>query len=209
MGDVSLSPVPMPSDAELAAIPIPPAVEALVVEAARRFEAFEIQTQDEPIYAFIPCDYRVVYRGLAWITSRRLAPGRSFCEWGSGQGVVAMMAASLGWDATGIEVEPSLVAASHQLATDVGLVVEFVAGSFVPEGSHVHPDAGADLAWLDDSAEPAYAELGLDPEDFDLTFAYPWPGEGVVIYDLFEEHASRQALLLTFHGGEGLRLHRR
>jgi len=209
MGDVSLTPVRLPSDPELLTIPIPAAIESLVEEAARRLAAFELQTQDEPIYAFIPCDYRAVYRVLAWLTDRRLAPGRSFCEWGSGQGVVAMMAASLGWDATGIEVEPALVRASRCLAADAGLPVEFVTGSFVPEGSRVHPDAGAELAWLDDSAEPAYEALGLDPDDFDLTFAYPWPGESDVIYDLFEEHAARRALLLTFHGTEGMRLHRR
>jgi hypothetical protein len=205
---MSLTDVPL-ADGELVAVTIPPAVEALIVEAERRFLVWEEETLEAPIYSFIPCDYRAVYRGLAVIKDRRLAPGGSFCEWGSGQGVVAMMAASLGWHSIGIEVEPDLVEASRELAATFDLPVEFVIGSYVPEGTIVRPDAGAELAWLDDSAEPAYEELGMDPDDFDVTFAYPWPGESEVIYDLFEEHAARGALLVTFHGTEGLRLHRR
>ncbi len=205
---MSLTDVPL-ADADLAAVVLPPPVEALIVEAERRFLLWEEATKDAPIYSYIPCDYRVVYRGLQVITERRLAPGRSFCEWGSGQGVVAMMAASLGWHAVGIEVEPELVAASSALAAEVDLPVEFVIGSYVPEGSVVSPDAGAELSWLDDSAEAAYDELGMDPDDFDLTFAYPWPGESEVIYELFDEHAARGALLITFQGTEGLKLHRR
>lgn len=208
MRRMPLTEVPL-ADADLAAVSLPPEVEALIVEAEGRFETWERETLEAPIYSYIPCSYRVVYGGLAVITERRLAPGRSFCEWGSGQGVVAMMAASLGWHAVGIEVEPDLVAASRALAAHADLPVEFVIGSYVPEGSIVRPDAGAELAWLDDSAEPAYAELGLDPDDFDLTFAYPWPGESDVIYELFEEHAARGALLITFQGTEGLCLHRR
>ncbi len=196
-------------DAALAAVTIPTAIEALVVEAEQRFQAWEVRTEDDPVYAFIPCDYRTVYRGLALVTERRLAPGRSFCEWGSGMGVVAMMAAALGWHAVGIEVEPDLVQASQDLAQHADLEVEFVPGSYVPEGSVVRPDAGAELAWLDDSAPPAYPELAMDPDDFDLIFAYPWPGEAEVIYELFEEHAAHGALLITFEGTEGVRLQRR
>ncbi len=53
------------------------------------------------------------------------------------------------------------------------------------------------------------ADLDLEPEDFDLVYAYPWPGEEKVIFDLFESCASVGALLLTFHSQDGLRLQRK
>jgi hypothetical protein len=49
----------------------------------------------------------------------------------------------------------------------------------------------------------------LDPDDFDVVFAYPWPGEEQVIFDLFAGSTAVGALLLTYHGLEGLRLHRK
>ena len=134
---MSLTDVPL-ADADLAAVVLPPHVEELIVEAERRFQIWETERLETPIYSFFQCDYGVVYGGLHVFTERRLAPGRSFCEWGSGQGVVAMMAASLGWHSVGIEVEPDLVAASSALAAEVDLPVEFVTGSYVPELSLIH-----------------------------------------------------------------------
>jgi hypothetical protein len=40
-------------------------------------------------------------------------------------------------------------------------------------------------------------------------FAYPWPGEEQVIFDLFADTASVGALLLTYHGIDGVRLQRK
>jgi hypothetical protein len=51
--------------------------------------------------------------------------------------------------------------------------------------------------------------LQLDPDDFDIIFAYPWPGEEQVIFDLFADNAAVGALLLTYLGQEGLRLQRK
>jgi hypothetical protein len=51
--------------------------------------------------------------------------------------------------------------------------------------------------------------LRRDPDDFDLVFAYPWPGSEDVIYRLFDAFAATEALLLTFHGSEGLRVDRK
>jgi len=66
-----------------------------------------------------------------------------------------------------------------------------------------------DFAWMTTDAPSAYEDLGLEPDDFDLIFAYPWPGEEQVIFDLFADCASTGALLLTYHGLEGVRLQRR
>ena len=47
------------------------------------------------------------------------------------------------------------------------------------------------------------------PDDFDVIFAYPWPGEEDVIMQLFDRYAAVGALLLTYHGIEELRIRRK
>jgi hypothetical protein len=123
---------------------------------------------------------------------------------------VACLAALLDFDACGIEVEPELVDAAQQLADDFDLPVEFVQGSFLPAGYETGLEgANAEFAWLSTEAAPAYGPLGLDPDSFDVTFAYPWPDEEWVTERLFERHGRPGALLMTYHGGEDLRLRRK
>jgi len=206
---MSLTEISVPEESMLEGTALPPAVESLIAETEKRIIAFVERTKDDQMFAFVPSDFRATYRALAWLHGKRLAPGRAFCEWGSGMGAVALLAAQVGFDSSGIEVESALVEESIALAKDFDLPVDFVCGSFVPEGSEDGEDSLEEFAWLDFRAAPAYAELGYEPEDFDLIFAYPWPGEQQVVFDIFEECAANGALLLTYHGGEGLRLHRR
>ncbi len=114
----------------------------------------------------------------------------------------------LGFEVCGIEIERCLVDASRRLADDFGLLVEFVHGSFVPSGAEAYAEeAYAEEAyadnnvvsfWLATDADDAYDELGLDPNDFDVVFAYPWPGEEGLIASLFEKYAAEEALLLMY-----------
>lgn len=206
---MSLVALPVPEVAVLTAnIEIPDDVEALIFEGERRIDAFIERTSACPMLSFVPSDFRATYRGLVWLWEQRLTAGRTFCEWGSGFGIVALLAHKVGFFASGIEVEPVLVDESVGLARDFGLEVEFIAGSFVPDGSLETPGAMEELDWLDYTAPPAYEDLGYDIDDFDVVFAYPWPGEQHIVYDLFEEHASAGALVFTFHGMDGLLLHR-
>ena len=39
-----------------------------------------------------------------------------------------------------------------------------------------YADTSAEYFWLVTDADDAYDELGLGPHDFDVVFAYPWPG---------------------------------
>ena len=114
--------------------PIPHQVVALLDEADRRMEEFVYRRRDAPIVGFVPSDWPAVYRALNRVTESQLTQGNSFCEWGSGLGVVAALAAMLGFDACGIEVEPSLVEAARGLAPTGGSA----AGSASPP---------ADSAW--------------------------------------------------------------
>jgi hypothetical protein len=164
--------------------------------------------------SFVPSNFATVYKALRAITEANLAPGTSFCEWGSGFGVVASLAAMLDLNVCGIEIEKDLVDASRSLAQDFGLPVEFIQGSFVPPGAEADAeeacaDNSAEYFWLVTDADDAYDELGLDPDDFDIVFAYPWPGEECLITSLFEKYAAEEALLLMYNQYDSMQLHRK
>ncbi len=186
--------------------PLPPDVLAFLSEADRRIERFQ---REQHVPAFVPSDFVGAYAVLRAVSAGDVAAGNLFCEWGSGFGVVACLAAMLDFDVYGIEIERELVDAAQQLADDFDLPVEFICGSFIPEGSEGSVATGHPFAWLTTEAGSTLEDMGLDPADFDVIFAYPWPDEESVIGELFEQHAGAHALLVTYHGGENLRLRRK
>ena len=185
---------------------IPADVRSFLAEAERRIEHFQRSAR---VPAFVPSDFARVYHTLHTLETTALAPGRRVCEWGSGFGVVASLAAMLDFDAYGLEIESELVVAARQLARDFELPVEFVCGSFIPVGGEHLVDAGSTFAWLTPDSGTAYDEIGLDPDDFDVVFAYPWPDEEHVIWTLFERYASTGAVLITYHGSDDIRVQRK
>ena len=189
--------------------PFPSPVRALLDESAQRIEAFLGRRGGDPVPGFVPADFDRIYRALRAIAAGNLAPGDSFCEWGSGFGVVALLATHLDFHACGIEIQPELVEEAESLAAAVGLEVEFVCGTLVPPAGQELTDVPQEFAWLSAGGACGHELLGVEPADFDLIFAYPWPGEEGVIEDLFERFAATSALLLTYHGYEDLRLRRK
>lgn len=183
---------------------IPGDVQAFLREADRRIEDFQRHAR---VPGFVPSDFARTYSVLRAVASSNLPTGNLFCEWGSGFGVVACLAAMLDFDAVGIEIDAELVESARQLADDFGLPVEFVRGSFIPKGGEVYTDVRGGYAWLD-TAETG-ADVGLDADDFDVIFAYPWPDEEGATEKLFERYAGAKALLLTYHGGDEIRLRRK
>lgn len=186
----------------------PPSAAAVIASGQAMIIELE-EASRAAIPAFVPSEFGVVYRALEAISSQQLAAGRRFIEWGSGVGVVTCLASLVGFDAVGIEIEPSLVALARELATDRSIDVEFSCGSFVPDGVEPSVDLSGDVYWLSTTGPAGYDELGLEIDDFDLVFAYPWPGEEQVIFDLFRDTSAMGALLLTYHGMEGVRLQRK
>jgi hypothetical protein len=175
-------------------------------EADRRIERFR---RARRIPGFVPSDFPMAYVALRALEGADLVPGPWFCEWGSGFGVVACLAAMLGFEARGIEVEGDLVDAARRLAGDFGLPVEFARGSFIPAGAQPLADAGAGFAWLTASAGGGQELLGLGPDEFDVVFAYPWPDEERLTAGLFARYARAGAVLVTYHEVGGLRLRRK
>ena len=159
---------------------LPDDVAAFLREADMRVSQF-VRNSPIRITGFVPSNFVTVYHALRAITEANLAPGTSLCEWGSGFGVVASLAAMLEFKVCGIEIERGLVNASRRLADDFRLPVEFVHGSFVPSGAEADVEeayaaSSTEYFWLVTDADDAYDELGLGPHDFDVVFAYPWPG---------------------------------
>jgi hypothetical protein len=192
---------------------LPDDVAAFLREADLRVSQY-IRNSPVQLTGFVPSDFTTIYHALNAITEANLASGTSLCEWGSGFGVVASLAAMLEYRASGIEIERSLVDAARRLSDDFGLPVEFVQGSFVPAGAEAHAekafaDSDADFFWLVTDADNAYDELGLDPDDFDVIFAYPWPSEEPLIESLFEEYAAEGALLLMYNKFNSVHLRRK
>ena len=192
---------------------LPDDVVAFLREADLRVSQF-VRNSSVRVTGFVPSDFVTVYHSLRAITEANLASGTSLCEWGSGFGVVASLAAMLEFNVCGIEIERSLVNASRRLADDFRLPVEFVHGSFVPSGAEADVEeayaaSSTEYFWLVTDADDAYDELGLGPHDFDVVFAYPWPGEECLIEGLFEKYAAEEALLLTYTQYNSVRLQRK
>jgi hypothetical protein len=181
----------------------PANVRRFLREAGRRADRF---CHEYRLPAFVPSDFARAYLALRALERSGQLTGRWFCEWGSGLGVTACLAALLEFDAWGIEIEGELVDGSRRLAADFDLPVEFVCGSFIPAGGHVFAEAAAACAWMTGVAGGGHEEMGLGPEDFDVIFAYPWPDEERLTAALFEQYGREGAVLMTYEEVGGLRL---
>ncbi len=204
-----LESIELPIDAPRFRRTPPPEVVSLLRDADEFVHNFVEDRLDDPIAGYVPCDFQLAYFALRHVVERRLMLGSTFCEWGSGLGIVSCLAACLDFDASGIEIEGELVEASTAFARDHEIVVELVQGSFIPPGSDDCLDDVGDFAWLLPGGHDGHALLDLDVDDIDVVFAYPWPGEEDIVFDLFNHHAAPGALLLTYHGMDSMRLQRK
>ena len=188
-------------------------VQALVDSANQCADDFSIE---HPFgeSGFVASDFQTVYFALKTIAESNLTAGNAFCEWGSGIGVVTLMASLLGFDAIGIEIDERLVDESRAMSERFGIDAEFIHGSFVPPGAEAFAeqacaDLASDFLWLDTRPDDTYDAIGMSPDDFDLIFAYPWPGEEQVLEGLFDRYSRDGALLLTYNQFDSVRLWRR
>lgn len=189
--------------------PLPGRVVEFVRVANDRIDRFCARRVKHPITGFVPSDLELTWRTLDAIAQSGIAPGRAFCEWGCGFGAIAGLATLAGFDAAGIEIERDLVDEAKKLAADFSLKIDLVHGNFVPAGAGELADCDGSFNWRSEEGPDGHSALELEPDDFDLVFAFPWPGEEEVIFRLFDACAAPEALLLTFHGREGLRVDRK
>jgi hypothetical protein len=141
---------------------------------------------------FVPADYVLLYDALCEL--RPLMPKEeqpAFMEWGSGLGIVTLLAAAMGWRATGIEIHPGLLRQSMQYARAFDLPATFLQGSFFPDDREVVEDLEQRMARTH------------------LLYVYPWPDQEIEIFDLFDRLATPGTYLLTYYGIEDVRAFRK
>ncbi len=135
---------------------------------------------------FVPADGLTAWQLLNSVVRQSL-PGRelNFCEWGSGTGLVTLLASLTGMSATGIEIDEDLIDLSRDVSRQFSVPASFVHGSIYPK----------------DNQNPL-----LDYNDVDLFFAYPWPSQIVKMIDLFKQVAAPGAIFVCYHGGRNYRV---
>ena len=76
--------------------------------------------------------------------------------------------------------------------------------------------ASLDLAGAEVELVPAFSRetklkeaLASVSDDFDLVFAYPWPGDDSLLAELFNRYAAQEALLLTYDQFNSIQLRRK
>ena len=152
--------------------------------------------------SFIPADYRAAYDALRRLRAR----AHSFLELGSGAGVITILADLLGFEAYGIEIEPELVQIARDLAQASDSNATFEEGSFVPVDFRDSVELlDGDFLTVTEGAD-AYGELGMEIADYDLVYAYPWPGEEDWIEELVRREAGLHTALLTYSVSDGFEL---
>lgn len=138
-----------------------------------------------------------VNRVLARIQAEGLASGSLFCEWGSGVGGVCAVAALNDFTPVGIEIQGKLVEAARSMAEEFEFPMVFAEGTYLLPGDEDLATATSHTRLSFDCH--AWDALGVGPEECDVVFAYPWPGEEACVDGVFGRHAKPGALLLTFH----------
>jgi len=174
----------------------------LIAEGTHIWRAFDREVRRKRWHPFVAADYGAVMRALTLLR----APGRRFLEWGSGSGVITIMADLLGFEAYGIELDPELVGVARELAGRHESQARFAAGSFLPEGYVWIPNDGDARPGTIGEGLPAYSAIGHSLEDFQIVFGYPWTGEGLLMRDVMRRHGAPDAQLILYGADAGVQV---
>ncbi|MGC6424684.1 MAG: hypothetical protein ACON4O_06830 [Lentimonas sp.] len=182
---------------------IPERVKAFIAEADKRCDEFYDEKLNKRFPRYVPSEPEQVYSVMKYVTDKGLPLGTNFIEWGSGFGVGTAFAALLGYDATGIEIEPALVAKAEALLKDQSIDADFLATSYIPDGYIIYDALSGYDVVVEDGAKLSsarYEDIDLCLDEIDLFFVYPWPGEQAMMLKLFEYVAGAGAILIAYYG---------
>ena len=167
-------------------MPVPHYVDSFIRDAEDRAEEYGERAGNG---SFIPSDARYAFQVLQWLMRNgALRKGAAFLEWGSGQGVVAILASFLGCESFGVEIDEALVKEAKGLAARYDSRARFDHGSYDP-------------------GTPGVDYYGAEKRD--AVYVYPWPGEEGCFLRLFDSGAAVGALLLMCLGPEDVRVFRK
>lgn len=151
-------------------------------------------------HAYVSADYSAVVKSLAQFRDQNLR----FIEWGSGLGVVTIMASRMGFEAYGIEAESALLDHAEELAEKFGPDATFAQGSFIPNGFQFDPGSGDESIRTIIDVPDAYDDLGMEICDFDLIYSYPWPTEHHLYHNVLREYGHTGSILVTYDARESI-----
>ena len=149
---------------------------------------------------YVAADHERVFQALAVLKERAV----TFLEWGAGLGIITSTAALLGYEAFGIEIDPKLCRQAEELAEAFGARADFSYGSFVPDAYEASDEYEREFFRTVMDEHDGYAEIDMELRDFDLIYAYPWPGERDFFLDVARQCGRRGALLMTYDVREGI-----
>jgi len=177
---------------------------ALCDEGWEIWSRFDVEVRQHSWHPFVAADYGAVLETLLTLRT----PGLRFLEWGSAPGIITIMADLLGFEAYGIELDPTLVQMARELATKYDSHARFADGSFLP-GGYVwkHRSGDRRLGTIGEGTS-GYMELGHPLEDFDIVFAFPWTGEEPMMHDVMRRYGGRHARLLLYGITNGVEVYR-
>ena len=193
-------------DLRLAPAGLPDDIAGLIGEAEVRRERFYAAGLGLRYPRYVASDPAVFLAALHYLEEAGHLRGKVFCEWGSGFGIATCIAALCGFEAYGIEIEEELSELSTALARDLGIAVEILNISYLPDGyDESEGHGGKDLIVPEfvntrGGSLPPPTYDGLDPGEVDLFYVYPWPGQERMMMDLFTSIASPGAVLLIYNG---------
>ena len=193
---------------------VPDSFASLIQDADDRWDKFWAQKLNKRYPRYVASEPSQVYAALKHVRDEGLAPGERFIEWGSGFGVATSLAAQLGFEATGIELEDGLVEIAESLAEKHQTGAEFIATTYIPEGYISYDHVGGSDIVPDESfghhpEPPRYEGMDIGLDEIDVFFVYPWPGEQEMMLKLFQSVASEDAILIAYYGDQEICIYRK
>ena len=193
---------------------VPKSFASLIQDADDRWEKFWSQKLNKRYSRYVASEPAQVYAALKHVRDEGLALGERFIEWGSGFGVATCLAAQLGFEATGIELEDGLVAIAESLAEKHQTGAKFIATTYIPEGyiSYDHvggSDIVPDESFGHQAEPPRYDGMDIGLDEIDVFFVYPWPSEQEMMLKLFQSVASEDAILIAYYGDQEICIYRK
>jgi hypothetical protein len=193
---------------------VPEPFASLIQDADDRWDKFWAQKLNKRYPRYVASEPAQVYAVLKHVRDEGLALGERFIEWGSGFGVATSLAAQLGFEATGIELEDGLIEIAESLAEKHRTGAEFIATTYIPEGYISYDHVGGSDIVPDDSfgyqtEPPRYDGMDIGLDEIDVFFVYPWPGEQEMMLKLFQSVASEDAILIAYYGDQEICIYRK
>ena len=193
---------------------VPEPFASLIQDADDRWDKFWAQKLNKRYPRYVASEPAQVYAALKHVRDEGLALGDRFIEWGSGFGVATSLAAQLGFEATGIELEDGLIEIAESLAEKHQTGAGFIATTYIPEGYISYDHVGGSDIVPDDSFGyqtelPRYDGMDIGLDEIDVFFVYPWPGEQEMMLKLFQSVASEDAILIAYYGDQEICIYRK